>query len=316
MHNGPRRGGPGRGVPEKSKDFKKAMIGLYKKISKWHVLVAISILLATISAVMSLVAPNKLSDITDEVQKGLVPNITEETVKNIMSNPKIIESDKAQFIILLNEAKTMDMNDGEIQKEYLVKINDLPVSIYEEIKPKMNFDRIKKIAIFLGIIYLVSSIFGYIQSLIMANVSNNFAKSLRSEISTKINKLPLRFFDNHETGDILSRVTNDVDTMAQSMNQSLSSLVTNLTLFFGSIIMMFYTNWIMALTAIFASLFGFIFMSVILSKSQKYFTQRQTELGNLNSHIEEIYSGHNVVKVYNASRKGYKHLVGHFYRHL
>ena len=296
--------GPHKGMPEKSKDFKKAITNIYKylKKSKWSTLIAFSILLATISALLSLIAPNKLSDITDEITKGLAPKINEKTIKEVMENPDIIESDKAQFMILLSEAKTKENNDSD-NKEFMVKLSELPKPVYEIVKPKMNMDRIKKIGLFLTIIYLISFVFAYVQSLIMATVSNKFAKSLRTKISNKINKLPLRYFDNHETGDILSRVTNDVDTMAQSMNQSLSSLVTNITLFIGSIIMMVYTNWIMAITAILASILGFMFMGKILSKSQKYFTQRQTELGNLNSHIEEVYSGHNVVKVYNGEAK-------------
>jgi ATP-binding cassette subfamily B protein len=136
----------------------------------------------------------------------------------------------------------------------------------------------------------------------MTDVANKFAKKLRSNISKKINKLPLKYFDNNLSGDILSRVTNDVDTIAQSMNQSLATLVSSMTLFLGSIIMMFITNWIMALTAIFSSLFGFFFMTKVLSKSQKYFKARQIELGKLNGHIEEIYSGLNVVKTYNGKK--------------
>ena len=120
----------------------------------------------------------------------------------------------------------------------------------------------------------------------MTSVSNNFAKRLRGNISHKINKLPLKYFDSHETGDVLSRVTNDVDTVAQNLNHSLVSLVTSITLFLGSILMMFITNWIMAITAILASLIGFSVMGVILGKSQKYFIRRQKELGNLNGHIE------------------------------
>ena len=137
----------------------------------------------------------------------------------------------------------------------------------------------------------------------MANVSNKFAKDLRSRISNKINKLPLKYFDKHQSGDILSRVTNDVDTISQTMNQSLATLVSSLTLFLGTIIMMFYTNWILAITAIVASLIGFAGMAFILKNSQKYFTARQEELGNLNGHIEEIYSGLNVVKAYNGKRE-------------
>ena len=300
------RGRPGaNGTPEKSKDFKKAMITLIKRINKWYIylLIILSILLAIFSAFFSVVAPNKLKDITNEITKGLTPVITEETINDIMNDPKIIESDKAAFHIILEEAKTIDSSKSEGRKEYLVKLDSLPKPVYDKIKPKMDMERIKSIASFLTILYIISAILGYIQAFIMATVSNDYAKNLRSSISKKINKLPLSYFDSHETGDILSRVTNDVDTMAQSMNQSLSSLVTNLTLFFGSVVMMFVTNWIMAITAILASLFGFIFMGAILSKSQKYFTRRQEELGKLNAHIEEIYSGHNVVKAYNGETK-------------
>ena len=168
---------------------------------------------------------------------------------------------------------------------------------------EMNISKVKQIAIILGLMYIANSLCIYIQSILMADVSNKFAKDLRTSISEKINRLPLRYYDLHSKGDILSRVTNDVDTIAQTMNQSLATLVTSVTLFLGTIIMMFYTNWIMALTAIFASIIGFILMFLILGRSQKYFTARQTELGKLNGHIEEIYSSLNVVKVYNGEAK-------------
>ena len=174
------------------------------------------------------------------------------------------------------------------------------------IMPEMNMDAIKSIAISLVILYLCSAICTFIQSICMTEVANNFARSLRTRISVKINKLPLSYFDRHQSGDTLSRVTNDVDTIAQTMNQSLGSLVSNITLFLGSIIMMFYTNWIIALTAILSSLLGFMGMFAVLSKSQKYFVAKQEELGNLNGHIEEIYSGLNVVKAYNGKKESDK----------
>ena len=174
------------------------------------------------------------------------------------------------------------------------------------IMPEMNMDAIKSIAILLVILYLCSAICTFIQSICMTEVANNFARSLRTRISVKINKLPLSYFDRHQSGDTLSRVTNDVDTIAQTMNQSLGSLVSNITLFLGSIIMMFYTNWIMALTAILSSLLGFMGMFAVLAKSQKYFVAKQEELGNLNGHIEEVYSGLNVVKAYNGKKESDK----------
>ena len=194
----------------------------------------------------------------------------------------------------------IDIDASMLTADTLKVMDNLPASIYNLIKPSMDLAATKKIIITLVCLYLLSAIFGYIQSYSMTTVSNGFAKNLRAKISIKINKLPLKFFDSHEIGDILSRVTNDVDTIAQNLNQSLATLISSVTLFIGSIIMMFTTNWVMAITAILSTLFGFTFMISILKKSQKYFIARQEELGNINGHIEEIYSGHNVVECYNA----------------
>lgn len=201
-------------------------------------------------------------------------------------------------ITFLNEV--VDIDSSMVTDETLKVVDNLPTSIYDLIKPRMDLDAAKKIIITLVCLYLLSAIFGYIQSYSMTTVSNGFAKDLRTRISVKINKLPLKFFDSHEIGDILSRVTNDVDMIAQNLNQSLATLISSVTLFIGSVIMMFTTNWVMAITAILSTLFGFSFMISILKKSQKYFIARQEELGNINGHIEEIYSGHNVVECYNA----------------
>ena len=201
-------------------------------------------------------------------------------------------------ITFLNEV--VDIDSSMVTDETLKVMDNLPTSIYDLIKPRMDLDAAKKIIITLVCLYLLSAIFGYIQSYSMTTVSNGFAKDLRTRISVKINKLPLKFFDSHEIGDILSRVTNDVDMIAQNLNQSLATLISSVTLFIGSVIMMFTTNWVMAITAILSTLFGFSFMISILKKSQKYFIARQEELGNINGHIEEIYSGHNVVECYNA----------------
>ena len=151
-----------------------------------------------------------------------------------------------------------------------------------------------------------SAIAGVVEGFLMTDVSNRFAQELRDRISEKINRLPLKFFDKNQTGDTLSRVTNDVDTIAQSLNESLSTIVAAIALFIGVVIMMFVTNWVMALTAIISGLIGFFFVSIVLKKSQKYFTARQKELGNINSHIEEIYSGLNVVKAYNGQKEADK----------
>ena len=235
------RGPHGKASEEKARDFKGAVKRLVIELDKYKFLIIISLILSILGSVLSIMAPNKLSELTDKISEGLFG--------------------------------TMDMS------------------------------AITGIAIFLSGMYIISALFIFLEAIFMTDVANKFAQDLRRKISIKINKLPLKYFDKNSVGDILSRVTNDIDTIAQTMNESLGTLVSSVVLFVGTIIMMFYTNWIMALTAIGSSLIGFVFMFLILGKSQKYFVARQEELGKLNGHIEEIYSGLNIVKVYNGKKQ-------------
>jgi ATP-binding cassette subfamily B multidrug efflux pump len=404
--------GPMR-VSEKPKDFMGSIKKLMKSLSSFKVLIFIALVLAALSSILSLIAPNKLSDLTDEITMGitintsnmkeleedLTKNISDignilginldekmiyrvnsygissedkikfnDTLKSISSNQELIlkyfselpdsvldiiigdsiyndiyiskedkittirafsdidvdnkkfngissfpdsmkkalfpdtvidgieisTDDKVEFITLMAGSDSSSVN------EMYKVMENLPISVQKVIGPKMDMDKIKSIAILLACLYIISAIFSYVEGLSMIKVANGYAKKLRSSISEKINKLPLKFFDHNLSGDILSRVTNDVDTIAQSLNNSLSTLVSSITLFIGSIIMMFVTNYIMAITAIVSSLIGFILMFIILNKSQKYFTARQRELGKLNGYIEEVYSGLNVVRSCNA----------------
>lgn len=234
---------------------------------------------------------NKKLVIPNNIKKVLFDEIT-------VSDVKLSSYDQASFIEIMSTVK----KDSKPEKIYS-KIDKMPKNIKNLVKPKMNMKKIKNIVIILVIIYILSSLFTYFEHFIMTVVANKFAKRLRNDISVKINKLPLKYFDNHISGDILSRITNDVDTIAQSMNQALATFVSAITLLVGSIIMMFVTNYIMAFTAILSSLFGFAFMFIVLGKSQKYFVERQVELGKLNGHIEEIYSGINVVRSYNGEEE-------------
>ena len=419
----PRNHGPMKSV-EKPRNFGEALSKLFKSLNGFKALIITSLLLAGLSAILSLVSPNRLSDLTDEISNGLTintenmeklkndlsTNLNEETfpelaknilnlnidkstiykvntsnissedkilfndiIKNIdknniinsistlpesvlnilledsnynnilitkedkiellkslssynkestdysfinnipssintilfpdsvIDNINITTEDKVQFISKMSTLK----EDSSVNDIYKV-VETLPDSIQKLINPKMNMNKITKMAIILIIIYIISALFNYLEGLFMVKVANNYARKLRNKISLKINKLPLKFFDHNLSGDILSRVTNDVDTIAQSLNQSLSTLVASITLFIGSIIMMFVTNYILAITAIVASLIGFVLMFMILNKSQKYFTKRQEELGNLNGYIEEIYSGLNVVKTCNGKDESTK----------
>lgn len=186
-----------------------------------------------------------------------------------------------------------------IGPNYIRNMTDL---IQEGLFTGIDTQKITTIGLALVFIYSFSAIFTYIKSYIMATVTQKISKSLRTNISRKINRLPLKYYDKTSYGDVLSRVTNDVDTISNTLNQSVITITSAITLFIGSLIMMFITNWIMALTAIVASLIGFVVMAIIMSNSQKYFIGTQKALGQINGHIEEIYSNHNVVKVYNGHK--------------
>ena len=349
----------------KAKDFKSAILRLFKELKPFKVMIIVAVVLSTVSSLLAIFTPNVLSKLTNKISEGLIINkdnlntiytsvsndLSEDKIKDFTSKiidlKKFSESgidslkdstyngvlitkeDKIKFLnfentkelpdsiasVLINDVVLDDkvIKDVDIAKlsglmgisdqtEIYKKLDEMPDSIREAIKPNMDTKGIKNLAIFLVTVYLISAIFNYVESILMTEASNKFAFKLRSRIGAKLNKLPLKFFDQNQTGDTLSRITNDVDTVAQSMDQSIASLVSALALFIGTIVMMFVTNGIMAITAILSSLFGFIFMFMVLSKSQKYFTLRQKELGNLNAHIEETYSGLNVIKAYNGSK--------------
>lgn len=296
----------------KPKNLKKSLSRLVKELNKYKILIIISLLLAVVGSILSIITPNKLSKLTDEITNGLIINkdnfktlneqiyfnYTNNNLKKIeIDNIKISINDQLEYLNIAKDIKQDDISD------LYKKLDLMPETIKELVKPKMNLDKIKVISIFLAIIYILSALFTYIESISMTVVANKFSKNLREKISIKINKLPLKYFDKNKIGDVLSRVTNDVDTVSQTLNNSLASFVSALTLFIGTIIMMFVTNSLMAITAIISSLFGFIFMFIVLSKSQKYFIERQKELGNLNANIEEIYSNIAVVKKYNAKEE-------------
>lgn len=164
----------------------------------------------------------------------------------------------------------------------------------------LDLNLFKSIAIMLALIYGIGAICGYIQSLIMGIVTQKLSKKLRTDINNKLNKLPLSYFDSHARGDILSIVTNDVDTIGQALGQALASTFSAIVLFVGVIIMMFITSWILALVVILTSILGFVAMSLITKKSQKYFNSVQQKLAEMNSDIEEIYTNHQLVTTYSS----------------
>lgn len=172
----------------------------------------------------------------------------------------------------------------------------------ETINP-IDMNAVYRIIIILALLYGIAFLISVLQGFSMARVTQNITKKMRTDINQKIAKLPIKYFDKVSYGDVLSRITNDVDTIGQAFNQSLVQIVTASTMFIGTLIMMFYTSWQLAIVAIISTSSGFLIMSLILRYSQGHFVTHQKSLGELNGHIEEIYSGHNVVRVSNAKDK-------------
>lgn len=196
---------------------------------------------------------------------------------------------------------------GQIQK-----ITDL---ITKGITGHIDLDAVTATCTFLLILYVVSWLMNFVQHFIMATVAPTISRRMRTDITEKTNRLPLSFFDSTSFGDILSRITNDIDTIERTLNLSIAQFITSIALFIGSAVMMFVTNWILALTAIVASVLGFFLMSVIMKRSQLHFNRQQRHLGAINGHVEEIYAGHNIVKAYNYEKES-KEEFSRINRHL
>ncbi len=187
-----------------------------------------------------------------------------------------------------------------IGPKQIQRITDL---ITQGITTSIDLDAVTSSCVFLMILYGISWLMNFTQHFIMATVAPSISRRMRTDITNKTNRLPLRYFDSTPFGDILSRITNDIDTIERTLNLSIAQFITSIALFIGSALMMFITNYILAFTAVIASIIGFILMSVIMKKSQIHFNRQQRHLGAINGHVEEIYAGHNIVKAYNYEKE-------------
>lgn len=199
-----------------------------------------------------------------------------------------------------------------IGPKQIQKITDL---ITAGVTGSIDLDAVTATVSFLLILYGISWLMNFLQHFIMATVAPTVSNRMRTDISDKTNRMPLKYFDSTSFGDILSRITNDIDTIERTLNLSIAQFITSIALFIGSAVMMFITNWILALTAIVASVLGFFLMSVIMKRSQLHFNRQQRHLGAINGHVEEIYSGHNIVKAYNYEKES-KEEFSRINRHL
>lgn len=180
-------------------------------------------------------------------------------------------------------------------------LSDLTNHITNNMMIGIDFEFVLKIGLILVSFYSAGFLLNYLQNYITVVVSNKLSKELRQDISKKMNNIPFKYYDKTTYGEILSTIVNDVDTLGYTISNSVVTIISSSALLIGSLVMMFITNWIMAFIAIAATLVGFVIMAVIMAKSQKYFNAQQNSLAELNGHIEEIYSGHDIVKVSNAN---------------
>ena len=229
----------GKPLDDKPKNFKSSILSLFRYLKPWYAAIVISLLLSLASTVLTLIAPDKMADLTNSIAAGLFTGI--------------------------------------------------------------DMDGIKKAIIAILVIYIAGSLFSCAASYTMITVMQRLAWSMRDSISKKINRMPLKYFDKVSIGDVMSRITNDVDTLSSTLNSSITTLVQGVVQFVGVTVIMFATNALMSLAAIGSSLIGFIFMFAVIKRSRKYFQRQQKNLGDMNGHVEEMYSGHDIVRVYGAT---------------
>lgn len=260
---------------------------------------------AMLSAFSSISDPENMEDMDEEEMRNIMKSLPD-SVKNALYTDITVQG---SLITGADQQAMTELLSGVSEEDtdaMLEAFDSLPKSVYDLVKPSVDLEKVFSIALILIAFYAVGYVLHASQSWIMATVTQRVSKRMRSDISHKINKLPMWFYNRTTTGDVLSRVTNDVDTIGQSLNMSISTLVSAIVLFVGSLVMMIKTNGIMTVTAILASVIGFVVMFTVMGRSQKYFVRQQKHLGEINGHIEEIYSGHTVVKAYNGEEKAKK----------
>lgn len=286
--NQPRQHGPGQQMGgEKAKNFKTTIkkIIMYTKKRKNYLYIAI--LFAMLGSMLTLVGPNQITKITDEITSGIA-NTT--IINNLEENG--FDTNNLQYMTLDDLAELLQTTTETLMEK--------DITIENLKNPEINLSYIKEITIFLVIVYLTGYILSVTQGLIISTIMQTTSKRLRTDISHKINSLPMSYFAKASKGDVLSRVTNDVDTVGQTLTQSTGTFISSVTLLIGSVVMMSLTNISLTITAVLSTVFGFLFMMIVMKLSQKNFIAQQKHLGEINGHIEEMYAGHTVLKAYNG----------------
>lgn len=227
--------------------------------------------------------------------------------KDFMGSLKKLFSYSSKYVAVIVLALIMAIGAACISLVGPSKLSEVTDIITAGMTGTIDIDSIVSICTFLAIIYVLALIFNYTQGAVMATISQKICKNLRTDLVQKLNRLPLSYFDKNSYGNTLSYISNDVDTIGTSLNQSMASVITGIFTFFGAIVLMFYTNWVMAIAAIISTILGFAFSGTVIGKSQGFFKAQQTQLGKLNGHIEETYTGHTIVKAYNGEQQAQEH---------
>ena len=302
---------PGGRPIEKPKNLKASIAKLISYCKKELPVMLIALILAAVGTVMTIIGPDQISRITDYIYDGLTGGIQMEDaaadIQSQIQSGAISPQDIMSWLPEGTDPTSIDFEnlnfsdpDDPVVLSLLENITLSDEYIEAHKNAGIDMDGILSVCILLMSIYLASAICTFSQHFIMATVTQHVSKRMRGDLDRKINRLPLKYFSMNAYGDVLSRITNDVDMIGQGLSNSAAQIVTAITQFIGCLIMMFITNAVMAVTTIVTSLLGIIFMAVIMKHSQKYFSARQKHLGILNGYIEEMYSGHDVIRIFSA----------------
>ncbi|MCX6809752.1 MAG: ABC transporter ATP-binding protein [Candidatus Berkelbacteria bacterium] len=284
------------GLVEKPKNFSKTMKDLVFYMRPFWTKIIFVFIFAIASTVFAIIGPRILGNMTNQVVSDYTRMVAYDQVvsklpKGTSPPPGTTIGD---VIAKLPASATPKITADKLNAIKFISLNS---------RPSIDFANIKRLAIILIGLYLLSAILSYIQGWIMSFVSQRITYNFRRDISEKINKMPLKYFDSRTHGEVLSRVTNDVDTVSQTLNQSLTQIVTSVTMILGILVMMLTISWLMTLVAVVVLPLGFIIIGMILKKSQVQFKRQQDYLGHINGHVEEMYSGHTVMRVFNGEKK-------------
>lgn len=286
---------------EKAKNFKGTIIKLMKYLAafRWQLL---TVIIFTISStIFAIISPKILGEATNQIVKDYRNIKAYELITKNLPNNAVLPNNTTVNDILNNLP-----NRSEIESKLPADQLQTVLAFNVTKKPTFHFDIIGQIILWLIGLYLVSAVLRYLGSWIMTNITQKITFKMRQDISAKINRLPFSYFDKQTYGEVLSRITNDVDTVSQTFNQSLSQIVSALVMIIGIMIMMLSISWQMTIVALLTLPISMSFVLVVIKKSQTQFMNQQIELGKLNGHIEEMYAGHQVMQAFNGQARSIK----------